>query len=299
MRTIAFNRYGGTEVLEAVDLPKPVPEAGEVLIAVRATAVNPADGKWRSGMFQAHAPVPFPHVVGYDVAGVVESGEGFAPGTRVVAMLNAYTKGGYAEFAKAKVESVAVIPNAVSFETAAAIPTAALTGLQMVEKAVDVQPGQRILITGALGAVGHVAVYAARERGAVVIAAVREAQVDAALASGATEAAVLGQVWAGAPFDHVIDTVGGAQVAALCRNLSPGGLIITAATTSIAPDGLSATPKFYAVSPDGQDLARLVTAVAAGKLPMPVARTLPLAAAAEAQAAVDAGGTGGKIVLLP
>lgn len=139
MRAISFSRYGGTEVLEMTEMPAPEPEAGELLIAVRAAALNPADGKWRSGMFQSFAPLPFPHVLGYDVAGTVAKGDGFTPGTRVAAMLDTLTKGGYAEYAKVKASSIAAIPDDMPFATAAAIPTAGLTGLQMVETAVDAQ----------------------------------------------------------------------------------------------------------------------------------------------------------------
>lgn len=299
MRAIAFNRYGGPDVLEALDLLVPVPGPGEVLIAVRAVAVNPADGKWRAGLFREIAPVPFPHVPGYDVAGIVEQGEGVPAGARVAVMLDSFTKGGYAEYATAKAAHVAILPDAMTFETAAAIPTAALTGLQMVERAADVQPKQRVLITGAVGAVGHVALHAARERGARIVAGVRADQAKEARALGADEIAIIGEDWSGDGFDHVIDTLGGSDVARLCRHLAPGGRIVTAATRPIDPAGLPATPTFFGVTSDGTDLARLVFAVASGALTMPVARTLPLDRAAEAQAAVDAGGTGGKIVLLP
>lgn len=299
MRAIAFNSYGGHEVLEPMDLPMPDAGPGEIVIKVAAAAVNPADGKWRSGMFQGFAPVPFPHVVGYDVAGTVVSGGGLLPGTRVCAMLDSFTKGGYAEYAKVSATSVAAIPDGVSFETAAAVPTAALTGLQMVERAADVQAGQRILVTGALGAVGQAIVQAAKAREATVIAAVRAGREAEALAAGAADVAVIGEEWTGAPFDHVLDTVGGAAVARLCRALKPGGTIITAATTPIDPEGLVASPEFYGVQSDGADLARLLALVASGALPMPVAKVMPLEAAAEAQKLVDAGGTGGKIILRP
>lgn len=300
MRAITINGYGGVDVLALADLPLPEIEPGELLIAVVATAVNPADGKWRSGMFASFAPLPFPHVLGYDVAGIVEAGEGLAPGTRVVAMLDTFSKGGYAQYAKAKIAQVAVIPDALSFETAAAIPTAALTGLQMVEKALDLKPGQHVLITGAVGAVGHVALHAAKTRGAIVTAGVRAAQAGDARDRGADDVVIVGgEDWEGAPFDHVIDTLGGEDVARLCLHLRPGGRIITAATTTIPAEGLTTTPEFFAVAPDGADLARLVELVATGALSMPVAQVLPLEQAAQAQALVDAGGTGGKIILRP
>ena len=298
MRAITINGHGGPEVLELADIPQPQVEAGELLIAVAATGVNPADGKWRMGMFQSFAPVQFPHVLGYDVAGTVQHGDGFAPGTRVVAMLDPFQKGGYAELAKTRASQAAAIPDSMTFEAAAAIPTAALTGMQMVEKALDLQPGQHVLVTGAVGAVGHVALYCAKQRGAIVTAGVRATQAQEALRNGADNVAVLGEgEWDGASFDHVIDTVGGEVVARLCKHLEAGGRIVTAATTPIPTDGLTATPEFFGVTPDGADLARLVQLVNSGALSMPVAQVLPLEQAAQAQRLVDAGGTGGKIIL--
>lgn len=186
MLAVVINRYGGPDVLEMAEVAKPQAVPGQVLIAVRAAAVNPADGKWRSGMFEQVVPLAMPHVLGYDVAGTIEEGAGFAKGTRVVAMLNPVTKGGYAEYATVNADDVAPIPSAMSFETAAALPTASLTGLQLVESVIDVQAAQRILITGALGAVGRIAVFAALERGAEVIAGVRDSHVAAAIAAGAS-----------------------------------------------------------------------------------------------------------------
>lgn len=300
MRAMVIDGYGGPEVLRLADLPKPRPADGQVLVEVRAAAVNPADGKWRSGMFAAFAPVRFPHVLGYDVAGVVVGGEEFASGTRVAGMLDPMVKGGYAEFVAVDAAQLAVLPDALSFETAAAIPTAGLTGMQLVERAADVQPGQLVLVTGAVGAVGRFAVHAARLRGAEVVAAVRGAQKDEARALGADHVIALGEEgWAGRRFDHVIDTVGGDAVATLCRHLTPGGRIVTAATMPINPEGLAAAPEFYSVVPSGEGVARLARMVAAGQIEVPVACTLPLEAAAEAQRLTDAGSLGGKVVFIP
>jgi NADPH2:quinone reductase len=299
MRAMTYRTYGGPEVLEMVELPTPEPKQDEVLIAVRAAAVNPADGKWRSGMFRDIAPVPLPHIPGYDVAGIVEKGAGFAKGSRVVAMLDPLAKGGYAEYVCISATHVATIPDNMTFETAAAIPTAGLTGMQVVDKMLNVQAGQRVLVTGTVGALGSAAVYAALQRGARVIAAVRESQAAAARTRGASEVAVLGRSWMGEPFDWIIDSLGGSDVASLARHLKAGGRIAALSTTPIPPEGLPVTPEFYPVRPDGGDLSRLVKAVASGALPITVARVLPLTAAAEAQAAVAAGGIGGKIILKP
>lgn len=297
MRAMAFGEYGGPEVLQPIELPMPQLQGDEVLIKVETAAVNPADGKWRSGMFSAFAPVQFPHVPGYDVAGTIVQGEGHKPGDRVVAMLDTFQKGGYAEYAKVASGSVAPIPDDLSFELAAALPTAGLTGLQAIEKMLDVQAGQRILITGALGAVGQVAVHFALERGAQVIAGVRVDQAEAALAKGAAEVAILGAPWVGQKFAHVVDTIGGSEVAALCEHVQEGGRVVTVATTPIPADTLPVIPEFFGVEPDGAGLARLVRAAASGALPVAIGRVFALEEAAEAQIAVEAGGTGGKVIL--
>lgn len=300
MRAIIINNYGGSDMLELADRPVPTAGSGETLVQIKAAAVNPADGKWRSGMFSSFIPLTFPHILGYDIAGIVADGDGFAKGTRVAGMLDPMTKGGYAEYAAILSKSLAAIPDSVSFETAASIPTAGLTGTQMVERAVDVQSGQLILITGAVGAVGRFAVYWAKQRGAEVVAAVRAAHKERARAEGADHAIALGEEeWTGRPLDHVIDTIGGDAVAALCRHLAPGGKIVTAATTPIDPAGLTATPEFFSVTPSGEDMARLLKIVADGEVEVPVTRILPLERAAEAQELTDAGGAGGKIVLTP
>lgn len=300
MRAIQLHRYGGPEVLELCEIARPEPAAGQVLLRVRAAAVNPADGKWRDGMFAQLTPDALPMVPGYDVAGEVEStaSEAFPKGTRIAAMLDAVAKGAYAEYAVVAESALARIPEGMSYEQAAAAPTACLTGLQMVERAANVQAGDRVLVTGALGMVGRTAMHFALAKGAQVVAAVRPAKAQAALDAGAQDAIAIGEETpAGTQFDHVIDTVGGAQVAQLCRALKPGGTIITAATTPIPPEGLPAEPQFYAVASDGADLARILAEIDNGTLPVPIEATLPLEQASQAQALVDGGGRSGKIIL--
>lgn len=302
MRAIVFDGYGDASVLREARLPCPVPQPGQMLVRVRAVGVNPADGKWRSGMFARTRPLQFPQVPGYDVAGEVVHSEDAAmpPGTRVAAMLDALVQGAYAEYAAVAPRSAAPIPDTLSFETAAALPTPGLTGVQLIEEQLDVQPGETVLLTGATGAVGRFALHAARARGARVVAAVRAKHVDTAIALGAAQAIVLGeQAWTGAPFDHVADTVGGALVADLCRQVRPSGRIRTVSTTPIPAEGLPCTPGFFGVHADADRLARLAQAAGAGALDVAIAARFPLAQAADAQRLVDAGSGGGKVVLIP
>lgn len=303
MKAIQIERFGGPEVLQGAQVPTPEPGPGEVRIRIAAIGVNPADPKWRQGMFQDFAPVSFPHVLGYDVAGTVDAvGEGVtAPrvGDRVFTMLNNMTKGGYAEYATTPASGVARVPEGMDFAAAAALPCAALTGLQMIDEHVRPAKGQTVLVTGAVGAVGRFALHTAKRRGARVVAAVRASQAAEARALGADEVVVLGEDWTGAPFDHVADTVGGSDVARLARHTAPGGMIATVATTPIDPAGLPSAPVFLAVHNEADQLAEIARIVQSGELSFPVARRLPLDAVAEAHRLMEAGGQGGKIILEP
>lgn len=300
MKAVQFSQYGGPEVLELVDMPDPVPGPGEALIRVRAIGVNPADGKWRSGMLHAIAPLTLPHVGGYDIAGEVIGGDALPVGARVIAMVDTFRSGAYAERVVATPDRLAVLPDAVDFATGAALPTPGLTGIQAIDEQLDVRAGERILVTGAAGGVGRYCVRAAKERGATVIAGVRESARAEALALGADDVIVLdGGEYDGQPFDGVIDNVGGAVVAPLCRKVKPDGKIRTAATTPIPVDGVPVDITFFGVHPDSAQLSRLIGWAASGAVPVPIAATLPLSEAAEGQRRVDAGGAGGKVILEP
>jgi len=302
MRAIVFDRYGGPEVLHETEVRDPAAASGQLLLRIVAAAVNPADYKWRSGMFATLVPITFPHVLGYDVAGVVtavgEGVTGFAPGDRVAGLLNPISKGGYAELVTMEAASAARIPKQLDFATAAAVPCACLTGTQIVEEMLRPRAGQTMLLTGATGSVGVAALVAARRCGTKVIAAVRRRHVARARELGADDTVVLGEEdWRRGTFDQVLDTVGGPSVAKRCLHVRPGARICTAATEPIDPTGLPAVPEFVAVHPDGSRLAGLLDDVAAGHIPIRIAHRFPLTRAAEAQRLVERGGLEGKVVL--
>jgi NADPH2:quinone reductase len=301
MKAVVLDNYGPPDVLHLAEVREPTPGPGQIKIAVAAAAINPADFKWRSGALRQYSELHFPQVLGYDVAGTIcdlgEGVSGFAMGDRVVGMLDHRLKGGYAEFAIVEPHSCVVVPDALDIAVASAIPTPGLTGLQLIEEFIRPQHGQRVLITGACGAVGRFALYAALQLGVQVVAAVRGGQQQLASELGASEAIIVGEPYQGEAFDHVADTVGGAGVAALCRYVKPGGRIRTVATTPIDPVGLPSAPEFVALHPDAQQLAALVATVAAGAIRFTVAQRLPPSRAAEAHRLMEAGGLPGKIVL--
>jgi len=313
MKAVRIHGHGGPEALVWEDAPRPVPGPGEILVRVAAAGVNPADYKHRNGMFRDFVPYVFPKILGYDVAGTVEahgrdaggpeiegpdSGRP-APGTRVFAMLDPLTAGGYAQYVAVPAHFCAVIPEGMDFATAAALPCPALTGTQMVEEILRPAMGETVLVTGATGMVGRFAILAVRNAGARAIAAVRPAYADEARVLGADGVAALGgPAWDGPPFDGMIDTVGGRAASALASAVKSGGRILCAATDPLDPALLPVVPEFIAVHPDGSGLGRIAAAVMAGKVDVPIVARIAMAEAQRAHEAIEGGSVRGKIVLM-
>ena len=300
MRVIQFDKYGAPDVLHLAEVDPPNAGSGQIQVQVAAAGCNPADFKWRQGMFREMVPLQLPHVVGYDVAGTVNAVGPGVTSFHVKDRIVATVQSGYAEFAIADEGACAHLPDGFDFVRAVSLPCAALTGVQMIEDGVRPKKAHTVLITGATGAVGRFAVHAALAMGARVVAAVRPTYFDEARKLGARDVISLEADNSGDLFfDHIADTVGGPAVAKLCRHIAPGGSIITVSTTPIDPTGLAATPRFFAYHADGPRLERVVKEVAAGNITMPIARRLAFASAPEAHRLMESGGLRGKIVLEP
>jgi NADPH:quinone reductase-like Zn-dependent oxidoreductase len=267
---------------------------------MHAASINPIDWKMRSGAAHARFPVTFPAVLGRDIAGlVVACGEGvtgFHEGDRVVAM----ARSTYAELCVVPTDILAHIPAGLDLTAAATLPVVALTADQLIRNACAVQPGQTVLLTGALGSVGRCALFAALQLGAHVIAGVRKHQLAQALTLGATAAIDLADDAAIASLgfvDAMADTVGGATATKLLSRIKPGGIVGTIVTPP--PDtALHPTLQLNRIMavPDPPALVRFAEALRDGKLILPIDRLMPLAEAAQAQAIAEKGGVG-KIVL--
>jgi len=298
MMAVVMDDYGAPNVLRLASRPMPQRMPGQALIRVIAAGVNPADVKWRAGQFASFAPVIFPYVPGYDIAGVIVESDRRAAGIGVMGKLEGLQAGAYAEYAACDEDALSVIPDMMSYVQAAALPTAALTGVQLIETHIRPNGGDRILITGATGAVGRFAVYSAKAAGAHVTAVVRDSKRADALAAGADVALCIdedaGKI---APFDHLADTVGGAAVTAWCRRVKRDGRVRTVATAPIPCQGLDIEAEFIAVRSDGLELARIAQAVSTGVVEMPVSHVLPLSSAEAAHRLLERGGLSGKIVL--
>lgn len=301
MKAAVLHEFGGPSKLKYEDFDDPVAGEGEVLVRVAAASINPVDYKMRSGEAQGRFPVQFPAILGRDVAGIVRAtGEGvtgFEPGSRVMAL--AWKT--YAELVVVKATDLVEVPEHMELTTAAALPLVLLTGGQLIRLGTGIQSGQTVLITGAAGSVGRAAVRTARMAGARVIAGVRKSQLKEAHELGADEVLALDDADAVAKLgflDAVADTVGHATAEALMAKVKQGG-VFASVLGPPANAALHPTVRVVPVmaKPDASMLAELANEVAAGRLVIPIDRMLPLADAAEGQAAVEKGGIG-KVLLL-
>jgi len=301
MKAIVVRGYGGVEQFEQRNLPAPVPGPGEVLVQVAAAGINPIDWKLRRGDLRTMAPLQFPAVLGRDVSGVVlATGPGVTSlktGDRVMGLVDH----GYAEQVVASAGAYVRLPEGFDLRDAAALPLVLLTGAQLIEEAVQLARGQRILITGALGSVGRVAVFVARRRGAHVLAGVRAAQKTEAAGLGCEQVVALdgdADLAKLQPVDAIADTVGHETLGKLLAHLRPGGTIGSVLGEPLEADGKGFVVRALWAHTDAKRMGELLDAVARGELIIPIARRLPLSEVAGAQAFAERGGSGGKVLLL-
>jgi NADPH:quinone reductase-like Zn-dependent oxidoreductase len=300
MKAVVVHQYGGPEVLKFEEYPDPVAGAGEVLVRVAATSVNPIDYKRRAGLTKDFYPINFPGLMGVDIAGtVVKVGpgvEGFSVGEQVFAM----AADTYAELCVVKAAILAKVPKGLDLIQAAALPLVTTTGNELIV-ATGIKAGQTVLVAGAAGNVGRSAVFTAKQRGATVAAGVLKKQMDEAKTIGADQVIATDDDNAIAnlpPLDVVADTVNGKTAERLIAKVKPGGVF---ASVLGAPQNAAEYPSVKVVpvfaKPDPKTLQFMAEAVRDGKLVIPISRKLPLSKAAEAQAAAEEGGIG-KILLV-
>jgi len=302
MKAVVLYEYGDVNKLQVEnDQQEPPFGPGEVRVRVRATSINPVDWKIRSGAARSRMPVEFPAILGRDLAGeVVEAGRdvtGFPKGMRVMALAN----GTYAEFTTVKADVLAPIPDKLTFEQAAALPLVLTTGAQLIERAVKVQPGWTILVTGAVGGVGRTAVHVARKHGARVIAGVKSSQREEAQKLGADRVVAL-DVDSDVAFlrdlDAIADTVGGSTIASLLHAIKPGGVLGSVLGQPKEAAGRDIRVEAIMAQPDASRLYELADDVARGEFTIPIAKTFRLDEARKAQDLAERHHPAGKVLLV-
>ncbi|MBI2598792.1 NADP-dependent oxidoreductase [Candidatus Curtissbacteria bacterium] len=173
MKAVQINAYGGVDVLEVKDVPKPTPSSGQVLVEIKAVSINPFDWKVREGYIKDHMPLDLPITIGGDFAGVVtDAGDSsYKVGNEVYGQAAAYGggSGAFAQFAAAAVNKIAKKPANINFEEAASLPLVGQSALQALRDDIKLPAGQKILIHGGAGGIGSLAVQIAKAMGAYVI----------------------------------------------------------------------------------------------------------------------------------
>ncbi len=301
MKTVLIREYGSNDVVEIVDVLRPEPGAGEVLVKVYAAGVNPIDWKIRGGAGERMG-MTLPIRLGSEVVGTIETcGAGVSQFQKGDAVFGMVPSGAFSQYAVINADHLVLKPKNLSVVEAAAIPLAGTTAWQALFDEAKLLAGQRLLITNSSGGVGFLAIQFAKARGAQVTA----------VASGRNEKFVrdLGadhfidytrQAFedVATDMDVVLDTMGGDVYHRALRTLKKGGKMIT--VVAFPQDeaeryGVSAKRSFTV--PNAESLSEITRLVEAGKVTPHVDRVLAFADARDALAISEAGRTRGKIVL--
>lgn len=305
MRAVRFDSYGGVDVLEVRDVEDPQPGEGQLLVRVKAAGINPGEAKIREGELHSRFPATFPSGQGSDLAGVVAAVgpnvAGFAQDDEVVGFTN--DRASHAELALVSEAHAVSRPAAVPWEVAGGLFVAGATAHAMVD-AISAGPGDVVLVTGATGGVGTLAVQLAKLRGATVIGVASSRHADW------LERHEVIHVEYGDGVEERISQAAGASPNALLDCVG-GGYVDLALGLGVAPERIDTIVDFEAaqehgVKTDGnaqganvevlEDLVRLLSD---GRLELPVARTFPLEQVRDAYEALEHDHPLGKIVLVP
>ncbi|HYU74890.1 MAG TPA: NADP-dependent oxidoreductase [Ktedonobacteraceae bacterium] len=305
MKAICFHEYGGPEVLKYENVPRPEPQHGQVLIQVRAAAVNPVDWKIREGWLASMIPLQFPTIAGTDVAGVVmATGQGvtdFRVGQDVYGFVG-IGSGAYAEYTTATIETIALQPRTLDYVQAASVPLVATTAWQALFEAGGLKEGQTVLVHGGAGGVGTFAVQLAKMKGAYVLATASSQNVEFVKGLGADEVID----YTTTPFetvahhvDVVLDVIGGETEQRSWGVLKPGGILVSTLGPPSQEDAAKHRVRaaFVQAQPTAGLLKEIARLLDSGQIKPNVGKMFPMEQARQAQELKQHGHTRGKIVL--
>ena len=304
-RAVRFEQYGGVDVLNVVDVEDPVPGPGQLLVRVRAAGINPGEAKIREGMLHERWPASFPSGQGSDLAGVVEAvgdgADGFQPGDEVIGFTD--TRASQAELVVIDAENATRRPAGVSWEVAGGLFVVGATAWAAV-RAVHLAEGDTVVVSGAAGGVGSLAVQLARQAGARVIGLASEHNHEWLRGHGVVPVTygdgVAERVRAATPdgVDAFIDTVGAPYVElALELGVAPDRIDTIADFAAVERHGVKAEGN--AMGASAATLAELAALIDEGALELPIAASYPLEQVRDAYAELERNHTHGKIVLVP
>lgn len=311
MKAIVIRHYGSKEVLEPAEMPDPEPDEDELLVRIHAFGINPTDWKIRKGMAHRVMRKKFPIILGQDFSGEVvsvgsEVGD-YEIGDRVFGTVNAMKgEGSYAELIAVPAKNVATLPANMSFEEAAALPTAGLAALQALRDKGGIRNGMDVLINGAAGGVGHYAIQIAKFFGAYVTAVCGPENLDFATDLGADEALDYTKVdftKQKSRYDIIFDTIGNRNFRECIPVLQPKGIFITTKPAlnqfvrMFLTRFTTKKSKTFLVDIEEDDLWELKKMAEAEQIRSHVEHTFPFDKVAEAQALSESTHLRGKIVV--
>ena len=303
-QAVRFDEYGGIDVLRVTEVDRPVPGPGQVLVRMRAAGINPGEAKIRQGLLAQRWPSTFPSGQGSDLAGVVEEVgpgvTGFAVGDEVIGFTD--NRASHAELVVTEAANLIRKPAGVSWEAAGSLYVAGATAWAMVH-AVSLGPGDIVVVSGAAGGVGSIAVQLAKIAGATVIGLASQANHPWLTSHG-----VIPVSYGEGVADRIREASGGGVDAFL--DTQGGGYVELAIELGVRPERIDTIADFaakeaYGVKTDGNAvggntrvLAELAALVDQGRLEIPIARVYPLARVQDAYRELEQGHTHGKIVLM-
>jgi NADPH:quinone reductase-like Zn-dependent oxidoreductase len=304
VKAVRFDEYGGVDILRVVEVPRPAPGAGQVLVQVKAAGINPGEAKIREGLLHARWPATFPSGQGSDLAGIVaQTGPGVtrvSVGDEVIGFTN--NRASQAEYVVVEEQNLTAKPAGVTWPAAGALFVVGATAYAAV-RAVALTEGDTVVVTGATGGVGSLAVQLARRAGATVVGLASEASHEWLAGHGVIPVTYGDGVadrirQAARKVDAFIDTFGADYVElALQLGVEPSRVDTIVRFDAVAQYGVKAEGSAAGASADV--LARLAGLIAAGQLEVPIAATFPLDRVQDAYRRLAQGHVIGKIVLLP
>jgi NADPH:quinone reductase-like Zn-dependent oxidoreductase len=305
IRAIRIHRFGGPEVLQLEEIPPSQPEDDGVVVRVHAASVNPVDYKMRRGGYPALPPERLPAVLGRDLSGVVARcgprAQTLKPGDAIHAMIGR-DRGAYAEEVAVRATEMTVKPDGLDHIHSAAVPLAGLTAWQGLFRHGGLRAGQRVLIHGGAGGVGHFAIQFAKARGAWVATTASARDLDFVRELGADQAVdYKAQRFEEVvePVDLVYDLVGGETQSRSWAVVKQGGALVSTLTEPDQEEARrrSARGLRYMAEPNPAELAEIGRLIGQGMVRVVVSRVFPLEQAAEAHRVLEQEHPRGKVVL--
>ncbi len=304
-RAVWIERFGGPEVVQVATVPVPDLGADELLVRVAVASVNPVDWKTAQGKYPPMGEDKLPFALGRDLAGTIETvgdnGGEFREGERVCAFIGT-DRGAQSRLVVVRRDELAAVPDGVATDVAGAVPLAAMTAWQGLFDHGGLEAGQRVLIHGGAGGVGHMAVQFARWKGAHVFATASENDLEFVRSLGAQTAIDYKNERfedVATEMDMVFDTQGGETQARSFGVLRKGGILVS----TLEPDeakaaerGERTVPRWHA-DPNAEHLGQVLRRIASGEIPVEIAKAFPLIEVREAHRFAQEEHPRGKVVL--